>query len=201
MSSVRSSDRLSATDIRQIAAMHCECLPDSLVSRIGPRYARAFYRHVDRSTDELAFVHRSGGRVASACIVSLEPHTLKRRLLTRTALVLHAPLALRRLPLRGIASSLIGRGGGEEEGGAMQPRGPEVLLIFTEPAARSSGLGAQTLARCEEHLRERGHQRYYVKTADESDNRAIGFYLRNGFARIGTVVDGDKRLALFEKDL
>lgn len=214
-------DSLSADDVRQLAAMHCEILPDSLVSRVGPEYARSFYRHVGDSDREFAFLHRDRGTIVSACIVSLEPHTLQRRLLLHTPLILHAPLAIRRLPVRAIAASLAasvtsgmravlasrsaapGRSAASRHSGdsPVQPRGPEVLLIFTLAQARGTGLGAATMARCEAFLRARHAPRYFVKTLDDESNRAIAFYRRRGFTQLGTVVKNGKPLGVWEKHL
>ncbi|HEU5108041.1 MAG TPA: GNAT family N-acetyltransferase [Micromonosporaceae bacterium] len=192
------ADRIREPDVPQLADIHCRCLPDSMVSRIGPAYARSFYRYLAGSPDELAFLHREGGTVLCACIVSLAPATLERRLLRHTPLVLRAPLAVRRLPIRSMAAKLLGKGGG---GGMPQPDGPELLLIFTVAALRSTGIGAATLARCEEELRRRGHARYFVKTLDDAGNRAIQFYRRHGFSQLGTRVVHGKRLGLWEKAL
>ena len=213
-------DTLSPDDARQLAAMHCEILPDSLISRVGQEYARAFYRHVGESDREFAFVHRDNGTIVSACIVSLEPHTLQRRLLLHTPLVLHAPLAIRRLPVRAIAASLAAsvtsgvrallasRGPssrashpGADRDPGIQPEGPEVLLIFTLAEARGSGLGATTMARCEAFLRARNISRYFVKTLDDESNRAIAFYRRRGFSQLGTVVKNGKPLGVWQKSL
>jgi len=179
--------------------MHCECLPDSLVSKIGVGYAKSFYRYVDRSEKELCFLHHSGSDVVSACIVSLEPRTLQKRLVTHTPLALRAPLAIRRLPLRQMARGLLpGSSGGD---GNVQPDGPEVLLIFTQPSARGTGIGSETLARCEDFLHERGYRSYYVKTLDHEENRAVVFYKRNGFSQLGSIAKHGKRLGVWEKTL
>jgi GNAT superfamily N-acetyltransferase len=187
-------DSLDADDLDLVARMHVEALPGSLVSMIGARYARAFYRYVARSADEIVLLHRDGRALIAACIASLHPETLARRLVVHTSLALHAMLAVHRLPLRAMLAS------------ARTPspptrRGPEILLVFTVPAARSTGLGAQLLARCEAYLATRGHTQLLVKTRDEPGNRAIGFYERRGFERRARVISYGKPLVLFEKAL
>ena len=185
-------DSLDERDIAQLAAAHVDALPESLVSRVGERYARAFYRYLAASPDELILVTRqAGGRLSGACIVSLRPSTLTRRLVTRTPLALHAPFALGRLPLVAMATA--------ERGGPSQPDGPEILLIFTAPESRSQGQGAALLARAEALLASRGIRRLFVKTRDDAGNRANGFYRRAGFATLATLSKFGKRLVLFEK--
>jgi ribosomal protein S18 acetylase RimI-like enzyme len=188
-------DALGARDIEQLARMHVDALPDSLVSLVGERYARAFYRHAAASPSELIAIERAGGELCGACLMSLAPATLSRRLLTRTPLALLAPLAIRRLPLRAMARGAAGPPADP------QPPGPEILLIFTVPEARSRGLGARLLARCEALLAARGVDRLLVKTRDDPANRALAFYERAGFRRVGSRSVYGKRLVLFEKAL
>jgi ribosomal protein S18 acetylase RimI-like enzyme len=186
-------DALARRDIRQLARMHVEALPDSLVSQVGERYARAFYRYAVASPHEVILTARAGGSLSGACMMSLAPDTLSRRLLVRTPLALFAPFAIRRLPLRAL---LLGSAASE-----VQPPGPEILLIFTVPEVRSRGLGAQLLARCEALLVARGVDRLLVKTRDDPANRALAFYERARFHRIASRTVHGKRLAVLEKTL
>ncbi len=188
---------LTETDQHALAAMHCRILPDSLVSRLGRSYAQTFYRYVANSAREFAFVENDNGELISACIVSIQPETLQKRLLWRTSLLLHVPFALPRLPLRSILKGLTGQTASRSK----QPPGPEVLLIFTAQRARGRGLGASTLRRCENFLKRLGHDCVYVKTLDSPDNRAIQFYLREGFKQCDAFSKNGKRLVLFSKSL
>ncbi|MBX3162086.1 MAG: GNAT family N-acetyltransferase [Deltaproteobacteria bacterium] len=188
-------DTLSRRDIAQLARAHVEALPDSLVSLVGERFARTFYAYASASADELVLTERDGAALIGACLVSLAPETLSRRLLQRTSLSLHAALAVHRLPLRAMLASARG------PKAPPQPPGPEILLIFTLPEVRSRGVGARLLARCEELLAARGIPRLFVKTRDDAANRALQFYARAEFLRIATRTKYGKRLALFEKPL
>jgi ribosomal protein S18 acetylase RimI-like enzyme len=182
-------------DIARLARMHVAALPESLVSLLGERYARAFYRYCATTSEELLLLERERGELVGACLVSLEPETLSRRLLTRTPLLFFAPLALRRLPLRAMLL------GAARSADPQQPRGPEILLIFTVPEQRSQGLGARLLGSCEQQLLSRGLQRVLVKTRDEAANRALKFYERAQFKPISARSSYGKRLLLLEKAL
>lgn len=188
-------DVLHERDIARLARMHVEALPESLVSLLGEAYARAFYRYCASSAEELLLVERDRGELAGACLVSLAPETLSRRLLTRTPLLLFAPLAVRRLPLRAMLR------GAAQPSEPPPPRAPEILLIFTVPEARSQGLGARLLARCEQLLQSRGLHKLLVRTRDDPANRAIKFYERAQFNRIAARSKYGKRLVLLEKSL
>jgi ribosomal protein S18 acetylase RimI-like enzyme len=193
-------DVLGARDIALLARMHVESLPESMVSRVGERYARAFYRYLARSPEELVLLDReeTTGDLRGACIVSLAPDTLSRRLLYRTPLPLHAALAVRRLPL----GAMLAGAGAKVTGGrtrSPEPLCPEILLIFTVPAARSQGLGARLLERCEALLAARGVDQLRVRTRDDPANRALGFYERASFTRVASLSTHGKQLVLFRK--
>jgi GNAT superfamily N-acetyltransferase len=188
-------DVLQEGDLARLACMHVVALPESLVSLLGEQYARAFYRYCASTSEELLLVERERGELSGACLVSLAPETLSRRLLTRTPLLLFAPLAIRRLPLRAMLL------GATEPAAAQQPLGPELLLIFTIPEGRSQGLGARLLARCEQQLLSRGLQKLLVKTRDDPSNRALKFYERARFNPIASRSKYGKRLLLLEKSL
>ena len=215
-------DVLGRRDVEQIARAHVEALPESLVSRIGGRYPQAFYRYLAGSADELILIDRGapGADLRAACIVSLAPATLSRRLLYRTPLAFHALRAVRRLPLRALVTSRAagspaeapppspqglhrgasGRDGSRPSAGRSL-EGPEILLLFAVPEARGHGVGARLLERCEALLVERGFDGLWVKTRDDPGNRAIQFYRREGFAPAGSVSRHGKRLARFHKPL
>jgi GNAT superfamily N-acetyltransferase len=192
-------DVLRDGDLDVLARLHVETLPESLVSTLGPRYARAFYRYISSSSDEVVFMERCGSDgvdVAGACIVSLHPETLNRRLLRATPLIAMALLAMPRLLPR-----LLPKASGAQMPGTTQPAGPEIILIFTMPTLRSRGCGARLLMKAESWLAARGVVRLYVKTRDAEDNRAIGFYRRAGFQPLGSIVNRGKKLLLLDKSL
>jgi GNAT superfamily N-acetyltransferase len=179
-------DSLGPGEIELLARMHCEGRPESLVSRIGARYARAFYRYMASSEYELVLLHREQGEIAAACIVSLEPETMSRRLVLHTPLALHAPLALFRLPI----GAMLARTRSD------QPRGAEILLVFTVASARSRGLGSQLIDRCQKAARSHGISRLLVKTPD----RATDFFQRAGFKPVGRVEKFGKALLLLTRE-
>jgi GNAT superfamily N-acetyltransferase len=190
-------DVLSAADCAALAALHVQCLPDSLVSQLGRRYAAAFYRYVSRSPRELVLVEREGTAVAAGCVLSSSPATLTRRLALRTPLlpwaVLHIATVLKALwPSRGRTPAP------HDE----LPHGmPEVLLIFTDPAARGRGRGAALLGRCEEFLIGRGCGAYGVRTVDDLGNAALRFYAKQGFVACGQCVQHGRPFRLLSKKL
>lgn len=195
------NDTLSEIDINVLARMHIATLPESLVSVIGERYALAFYRYLCESRDEALFLDRNGPtgtEVIGACIVSLHPETLNRRLLKHTPLVPMALIALRNLAAKYWQGK---HHMAQAEVSCEQPLGPEIILIFTLPTVRNQGCGARLLLKSELWLAAHGTNKLYVKTRDAPDNRAIAFYQRAGYQRMGPIIKSGKQLVLFDKAL
>jgi ribosomal protein S18 acetylase RimI-like enzyme len=197
---IEAGERLPSADLARIARLHVVSIADSIPTMLGAGYATAFFRYLARAPHEHLFVERLEGRIQSACVVSLAPDTVYRRTLRATWLRLApaAALALRGAPFRRFvvrfASDLL-------HGAAGQPHAPEITYIFTNPELRSRGLGGRLLTRVERFLRARGVPRYFVRTIDEPSNRALGFYAKQGFQRIGRQLEGGRPFAVFEKPL
>jgi GNAT superfamily N-acetyltransferase len=66
---------------------------------------------------------------------------------------------------------------------------------------RERGLGKRLIERIEAWLIGRGVAVYHVKTIDNRENRALSFYDRAGFSRLGTLQEGDRVFAAFRKTL
>jgi len=184
---------LSPADLSELARLQCEVLSDSMVSRLGRGYARAYWRYVDRDEDEIALVRRDEtGRIAAACSISLHPGRLTLRLLTRTPLFGYLLLHLfDRWFLRMVAAMV--RGGSES---APLPPIPEVVMLLTSPQHRRRGLASALLADVEAILPGRGIFSYYVKTGEHQVD-AQKFYLANGFEISGRAcVHGGKFLIM-----
>jgi ribosomal protein S18 acetylase RimI-like enzyme len=192
------SEQLTETDCRRLAALHVECLPDSLVSRLGRRYAVAFYRYLSRSDHERVFVHREDGRIASACVLSLRPQTLARRLALGTPLLWFAPRLLAGLLWANVPARQAARTAQRGDPG----RGlPEVTHVFTAPEARGRGAASALLDHCEEFLLRQDHSRYVTKTVDDDANPALAFYRNRGFAELGWLAEHGLALRVLLKTL
>lgn len=192
---------LSDADIRVLARMHRVALPGSLVTMLGERYIHAFYRYLAQSSDEILFLERSGepgAEILGACMVSMHPEKLYHRLALRTPLLLYVLPSLKRLPLQAMIRKIFRRA---ERGSMPQPAGPEIILIFARQELRGNGLGTRLVGRTKTWLRSTSAKRLFVKTQDGVDNRAIRFYEKLGFTRVGLIFDHGKSLVLFEKSI
>jgi GNAT superfamily N-acetyltransferase len=177
---------LDARSLDEVARLHAQCLPDSIVVALGGAYVKSFYRFMSRSDQELLVIQRrDDGAAIAVAVVSLTPATLPRRLLFGTSLI---PSAIRRLP-RLIAAALAPRrdhARSHERGGASIPaRRPQLILIFTAVAERGKGHGTALLREIEGRLRDRGITEYEVRTEARPSNPALAFYRDRGFVPDG----------------
>ena len=179
-------DPLGPADRRRLAALHCGSLPDSAVAELGERYAERFYRCIGASEREHAFLHRgAAGAIDAACVVSLDPRGLNRRLWCRTPLVPHLARMAAAGRCRSLASALspFPRAHRFEDAGGASLRldAPEIVLIFVEAGRRRRGIGFGLLDRARAWLRAGGHRRCLARTLDDPRNRAAEFYRAAGF--------------------
>jgi|GEM_PF-582874 len=190
--------RLDERDIADIAHLHVTSLKDSLVSELGHKYAESFYRYVDASPKEIVLVERGADdRIIAGAVLSLDPHSLNRRLLLGTPLLLSClthitsfvPLLYRTVT-------------GSRSGGHFKtPDLPELILIFASPETRGKGVGRALVHAVEEKLRQIGISEFQVKTVAESSNRALGFYKSLDFIPVGETCQQGRLFQVFTKDI
>jgi len=173
----------TARHVPQLAALHRACLPDSMISMLGPAAVTRYYDLVTTSPFEHVVVARSAGPIEAACVLSLEPQSVLRRFATAAPLRFAGDLAHRSLTpaFRKRLLARIGEGGGGPDSGV-----PEVTQIFTDAAQRGRGLGSALLRACEDRLRELGQLTYCIHTLRDDNDAGIRFYRREGFTQSGT---------------
>lgn len=171
--------------LQRAAALHCRILPNSTISRIGLRYAEAFYNYAAKSKREFVFVAVGcNGELLGSSILSLEPASLGRRLLTQSPLIpalLANPLVGIRLGLDRLTSS---------QPKPCSAKTPEVISIFVEMNRQGSGIGSQLVRAVERLLVERSIPCYCIRTENSPRNRAIDFYRNLGFRNNGVLSIG-----------
>lgn len=111
------------------------------------------------------------GGVVGGCVLSDDPGTVSQRFF--------------------LWRRWIGRGGHR----------PEVTQIFTDGKLRGKGIGAALLRTCEETLRTRGVDRYFVHTQRDDNAAGIRFYRREGFEVIGESRSFGEAFLVMQKEL
>jgi ribosomal protein S18 acetylase RimI-like enzyme len=184
-------------DLADLAALHQSCLPDSDVTGFGAAYVRSFYRYLTRSRREIVLVERNNaGRIVAAAVVSLDPHSLNRRLLVGTSLLPH----LIRHVFRVVKLTLSPANGNVDE--AQVPRTmPDLLLIYTSPDERGRGRASALIDQAETRLRALKVPEYQVRTVADPSNPALAFYRKRNFVLSGTVSKLGRRFQVFTRKL
>jgi len=188
---------LTDADLARLAALHVASIDDSLPALLGARFTRGLYRFFSTSQHELLLVERVEGRIEGACVVSFAPATLNHRIARATfcsLLPLAALTVLARSEFRALLWHTLRDSAGEE-------KAPEITYVFVSPVLRGRELGKRLIERVDAALSEREVSGYYVKTLDESANRALRFYEQNGFRRIGLRKEGGRSFVEFHRQL
>jgi GNAT superfamily N-acetyltransferase len=171
--------------IDQLARLHAAALPDSAIGRLGPGYARSFYRFAFRSPLEMVLFEESGGKVIAGCIATLAPTTLGRRMALGTPLLLQALFRPLAFPWDSVIGDIFGAAGRADLAVTIPENVPELAYIFTRKDERGNGFAGRLLRRLDDELIERGIGRYIVHTFDDPADPAVRFYQRNGLTVVG----------------
>jgi ribosomal protein S18 acetylase RimI-like enzyme len=184
-------------ELSVIARMHALSLPKSVITRLGPSYVEQFYRFVSNSKNESVFVAHLHGKVVGSALLSTARATLSWRALIGTSLawrLLFAP----RLAFDSAWEMLSGFYYGDS---TRFSANVELLAIFVDELFRSQGIGQELLGGVESELQNRGFHDYFVRTVEDEHNRAISFYLREGFEELGSVRTHGNTFRLLKKHL
>ena len=189
-------DRIDRYDEKRLAQLHRMTIPGAIVSRLGPRYTRAFYHFIATSNKEILCVWRGEDQtVLAASVITLDSIGFDRRLMMSTSLLLWAVLRPWRLPLQHLVWDLVSGRASR----ANQCNCVELLFLFTDPLYQGRGLGSRLIEVGEIALKERNVNYYRVRTENIPSNRALQFYQRRGFHSIATVKRYGIKFRLFEK--
>ena len=188
-------------DLVRLGELHARCIDDSLPALLGPRFAARLYAFLQSSASEHILCARVDGRVESAVVVSESPEDLQARIARATLLHL-VPASLRAMLTRAAFWRFLAGALRDSLAGGTEPEhSPEITYVFTNPQLQGRKLGKGLIARVDAWMIERGIGAYYVKTLDDPTNRAVDFYQREGFERIGTRAEAGRRFVEFRKTL
>ncbi|MDO8277004.1 MAG: GNAT family N-acetyltransferase [Burkholderiaceae bacterium] len=183
---------LTAAQIDELARLHCECLPDSLFSRVGLGATRCLYRMMARSSSEVFVLATDANSLpVGASVSSTAPDSLLRRLITGSAMSLWLALRFYRLPWSRLR---------DHQPAPFAPR-PELMFLFMRPDSRNEGAGARLVRATEQAMRARAEKTLYVMTEDRPDNRALAFYRELGYQAVAKVRKFGVGFVLFGRPL
>lgn len=164
---------------------HMEVLPESVLSWLGPHVLGCFYDFIIASEHDALFIRFAPAGGLGVAVASIRPHDLNARFAARH------PIGFGVAVLRAYASDPrmkrllnLKLAGARDAAPAALPTA-ELVHIFVSGREQARGLGRLLVSDVREWLRARGHASFFVKTAAAPTNRAIGFYVRLGFAEAG----------------
>ena len=173
---------MAAEHVEEIARLHCASLK-GLLTVLGPRAARAYYRGGVRTSSAVGFVFLEDATVRGFVLGSAEPGALKRDVLRANpldiAFALGAGIIRRPTSLVWLVKSVRG-----PDEGSYDPHAAELTYLAVSAARRSGGIGRGLVEAFTRAMRERGVSSYEL-SVDEDNGTAIGFYEKLGFCLVG----------------
>lgn len=186
--SVRS---LTRGDLADVAAVHMEAFPSSVLTKLGEAAIRRYYDwQLTGPHDCVALGGWTGGQLVGFVFggtfdaalfgfLRRDRTFLIGRLLRRPQLLADPELR----PSIGMGLQSIVRRGAKPVGPVVErPPSFGILSIAARPSAQGSGIAQQLLAEAEQAARSRGFEHMNL-TVDLANGRAIRFYERNGWIR------------------
>ena len=191
-------DNLDKEDFQRLTQLHMECLPESTFSLLGLSAVKAYYLMIGQSPSDWLFVSRVQSRVCGACVLSNDPNTLSRRILMFRPFSLGFSIIKTMMSSgelrRKLIKSIIDNANIPSEVQGL----PELVQIFTDAEMRGNKIGARLIDRVEQQLTGKS---YFLKTDDDSSNRAHDFYKRHEFKVMGTALYLGKKYRYYRKNV
>ena len=190
-------DGFCQADFDALAKLHINSIPKTSFSVIGEKATSLAYSYMAQSNKELLVTATVDGVVCGGIVVSYDPATLTKRILTnspfRFGMKAAIPLILKinRLPeifklLTSVEAPYI--------------FSPEIMFLFTDQALRSKGIGKALVEGALSSL-AKNVSTVFVRTIDSDDNRAINFYKNNGFQQFKVVEYLGKKQIIMSREL
>ncbi len=190
------SERLNTADVKELARIHYESLPDSAFSLLGRRALEAYYQQLIADPQDQVFIERFDGLIVGGCVLSYNSDTLAKRTVRHRPLTMVIAVASAFLSSGLMRRKLLGLMLTE----VSPPKGvqglPEVVQVFADRNYRCLKVGTRLLAKVETFM---GGKTYFLKTEQSDNNAAIHFYRARGFQALGAVEEMGKRYLYLRK--
>lgn len=190
-------------DLRQIVDVHVAAFPGFFLTSLGRPFLMVMYRAFLSSPRSVFVVDETVGDVQGFAVGSLKTGGGDRGLAIRflpSFLMALIPAVIRspiKVPARILGQLFTGRG---------QPDMPDnsavLRSIGVRPEKRGGGIANELLRDFEKHARDKGAELVALTTDKASNERAIGFYKRNGYEiQAEFKQDGSRTMLLMKKDI
>lgn len=174
-------NKISQKDLSDIVNIHFKTLGDDLLPQLGKNFLLRFYQYIDNSELEEIFIIKDEHQVIASCIISWQPNTILQRVVKKIFIYFIYALIINIVTNKKLFSSALKIFLNKTR---FISQSPEIVYIFTNPMFQGKGIGKNVIEKVENSLRNKKINKYYVKTLNDKENKAINFYLKNGFKEI-----------------
>lgn len=157
-------------EIRESAALHKRCLPNSLIGDLPRWLVDKFYINIAESAELDLVLHRVGGVVVGAAVISKVGFGGSKKALP---LLAYATVLIKNP--REILTSFFRGSLGVNRSDRLN-----IEFLFVDSSGQGKGIGGYLVDSIKAQYGE-----IYVSTRSNSDNRALLFYQKNGFVKNG----------------
>jgi len=173
-------------ELLTIAKLHIKCLPNSHIGRLPTWMVVKFYKNMHENPDFELFLQRADYNIIGAAVISKKGFGATKSMLPISAYFLF----LLKNPIQVIKSLF------SATKSTQKMCDINIEFLFVDSLHRSGGIGSKLLQSVMEKYSE-----ICVSTRNSDDNKAIGFYVRNGFSPIGTQVIVGRDLKIYKWEI
>ena len=173
-------NELKQKDLESIVKIHLETLSEDLLPQLGEKFLIKFYEYINNSEFEEIFYSKDKDKLLATCIISYDPNTLLSRVLKKTLINFIYSFTVNILTNKKLFISVFKIFFNKTN---FISKSPEITYIFTDPKLKGKGIGKEIILKVENSLKDKNINTYYVKTINGKENKAISFYLKNGFEK------------------
>lgn len=185
----------------ELAKIHCDSLPGSLISSLGPNIVKRYYKFLIKSNEEHFFFIKEKEQITGHCVVSMAPDSLMKRffigdIFSIMGSVIKNVWFSRKNRLRIFSFTYqIAKPPPEIKGI------PELVQICTSSLYRNKKIGTKLLLLAEEFLCFNKAKSYYIKTGSDRSNKALYFFEKKSFLPISKTTIAGKSYVYMIKQL
>ena len=184
--------------IAAVHAIHKGALPNDITPNLTADYYAKIIRLMTEPENGVLGVAHAHGIPVAFCFTALDPDQFSSKIARERWLLLRnmGRFAFSRPAL---LIDLAGAAFGKSTATVGKTTAyPEIYVICVREGHRSKGIGEKLLDHAVDHVRRCGHPAITVKT---SDTRALAFYERQGFKRIGEQNRFNRRLSILKREI
>lgn len=176
---------ISLDDAEAVAALHAECLPTSVMGRLGSTTLARYYRWVPTSPSETLILAQDEGRALGAAVLSRDPGSVLSRFVRSAPAGFAAAVLSAAMRSSEFRRELVAYVRERARGVSVEETRPEVLQIFVDPRHRQRHIASGLLAAVEAQLTAAALRQYEVRTLADDNASTLTFYSKHAFQQAG----------------